>query len=134
MPLEHLQSLSCSKKPFQLTHNQLISIAMENQIPIKQIISIHNDQKLKMLDHEQLCALLRQNNELSTKSKSIHIAPSIDKSLHIKQRVCLNVEQIFSLANYSDIKLHQLATCATEYSDVSKTNKYSLFMELYFYS
>jgi len=123
MPMEHLQSLSSSKKPFQLTYNQLITIAMENQIPIKQIVSIHNDQKLKMLDHEQICALVRQNDQLSTKENSIHIAPSIDKSLHIQQRVCLNVEQIFSLAKYSDIKLHQLATCAIEHSGVSRTNK-----------
>ncbi len=132
MTLEHFQSLTSSKKPLQLTHNQLIYIAMENKTTIKHIVSIHNDQKSKLLDREQLCTLVSQNNQLNTMQKPIDIAPSIDKSLHIPQRVCLNVEQIFSLAKYSDVKLHQLTTCATEHNDVSRTERHSLLLECIF--
>jgi hypothetical protein len=134
MTLEHFQSLSSSKKPLQLTHHQLIYIAMENRIPIKQIVSIHNNQKSKLLDREQLCTLVSQNNQPSTKQKSIHTAPSTDKSLHIQQRICLNVEQIFSLAKNSDIKLHELTNCPIEHTDVNNTNKRSLLSKCIFYS
>jgi hypothetical protein len=112
MTLAHFQSLSSSKKPFQLTQDQLIYITAGNKIPIEQIISIHDDQKSKKLDREQLCSLISQNNYSS------HVIP---------HRICLNVEQIIVLAKYSDIKLDQLTTCTKEHANVSKTNQYIIF-------
>lgn len=123
MSLEHLQSLSSSQKPFQLTHNQLIYISMESKIPIKQVESIQNNQKSKVLDHEQLCILVNQNNEPNT----------MQNSIHIQQRIHLNVEQIFFLAKDSNIKLNQLRICASENMDVSRlTNDlfYNVFLFL----
>jgi hypothetical protein len=116
MTLKHLQSLTSSKKPFQLTSNQLIHIAMENKIPIKQIMSLPNNQKLKILDHQQLCTLISQHGQSSPMQNSIHVT---------QQRVYLDVGQIFSLAKYSNTKFDQLTTCVTEQIDVSITIKSS---------
>ncbi|CAF3690242.1 unnamed protein product [Rotaria sordida] len=118
MSLEHFHSLPSSNKPFQLTHNQLIHLAMENKIPIKQLITIHNDQKSKIFDQKQLCALINQNSQPNMIQKSADLTQSIDKSFHIQQHVHLTVEQIFSLIKSSNIKLNQLTTCTTEHIDM----------------
>jgi hypothetical protein len=132
MTLEHLQSLPRSKKLLQLTHNQLIHIAMENKISIKQVISPGNSQKSNMLDRQQLCTLIRQNSQLTTLQNSVHTIQSIDESHDIQQRVYLNVTQIFSLVSYSNIKLDQLTTCATENIDVSNHSIQSLVKMSFF--
>lgn len=114
MTLEHFQSLPMSTKPFQLTYNQLIHIATENKIPIEQIISLRNSEKTNMLDRQQLCTLISQNN-----------IQSMDESHRIQQRVYLDVMQIFFLAYYSNIKLDQLINCATE--NIGVSNHYTIF-------
>ncbi|CAF2090381.1 unnamed protein product [Rotaria magnacalcarata] len=108
MPMEHFHSLSGSKEPFQLTHNQLIHIAIENKILLKEIISVTNNQKSKILDLKQLCAVISQHSQSSMMQESFD---------HIQQSVFLNVEQIFSLVKFSNIDLNQLTTCTTEYTD-----------------
>lgn len=124
MSLEYLHSLSSSSKTFELTQNQLNYIAMENKISIKTIESIQNNQKLKILDLEQLCTLIHQNNESKTMKETIQTTvKSTDKLHHNQQRIYLNVEQIFSLAKNSNIKLSQLKTCTSEHIDVSDAKK-----------
>ncbi|CAF2829869.1 unnamed protein product [Rotaria sp. Silwood2] len=119
MTLEHFCSLPSSKKPFQLTHNQLIHLAMENKTPIKQIVSIRNDQKSKIFDQAQLCNLINQNNRPSAIQKSTDLTQSTDdRSLRIQQYVYLTCEQIFSLAKFSNIKLDQLIICTKEHIDM----------------
>ncbi|CAF4805570.1 unnamed protein product [Rotaria sp. Silwood1] len=115
MTLEHFHSLSTSNKPLQLTHNQLIHLAMENKISVKQIVSIRNEEKSKVFDQKQLCSLINQNSQANTIQKSVDLTQSIDKSFHIQQYVYLTVEQIFSLVKSSNIKLDELTTCTTEH-------------------
>lgn len=98
MSLEHFQSLTSWQKPFELTDDQLIYIAQENQIPIE---SIHRDKKSIILNQEQLCSLIQQHR-------------------------CLNVEQIFFLAKSSSLTLDQLVTCATQNSKSSVPSKFTL--------
>ncbi|CAF5130193.1 unnamed protein product, partial [Rotaria sp. Silwood1] len=115
MTLEHFHSLPTSNKPLQLTHNQLIHLAMENKISVKQIVSIRNEEKSKVFDQKQLCSLINQNSQANTIQKSVDLTQSIDKSFHIQQYVYLTVEQIFSLVKSSNIKLDELTTCTTEH-------------------
>ncbi|CAM4915049.1 unnamed protein product [Rotaria socialis] len=112
MSMEHFHSLSGSKESFQLTHNQLIHIAIENKILLKEIVSIPNNQKSKILDLKQLCAVISQHSQSSMMHKSFN--------RHIQQSVYLNVEQIFSLVKFSNIELSQLTTCTTGYIDRTK--------------
>lgn len=110
MPLEHFHSLSSSKEPFRLTNDQLICLAIENQVPVKQILSISNDQKSKMLDHKQICCLISQHDQLRTIQQSMNQNQS---------NILLNTEQIFSLAKLSNITLEQMLRCNFEQNNVT---------------
>ena len=130
MTLEHFYSLPSSNRPFGFTRNQLIYLTGENNTPIQQILSIHNDQTLKILDRKQICTLVSQSCQSRTIMENfIHHAQSIDESFHKQQQyVYLKVEQIFSLTKFSNIKLNHLRTCTTENSNVNKAVKESLLL------
>jgi hypothetical protein len=121
MTLEHFQSIHPSENQLDLTRDQLIHITMENKI-----VSLRSDQKSNILDREQLCALINQNNQPILKQKPLRTTQSNDELSHMQQRVYLNVEQIFTLAKNSNITLDQMATCVTERANVSDTIQDSL--------
>ena len=118
MTATHFQSLSSSGKPFQLTDGQLMFLAAENKISAQSILSILNDRKAKVMNQQQLCCLLNQHNPSQFSNEQSH---------HLQKRVCLNVEQILILAKNSNIKSHQLVTCAEEDATVSINNKFEVF-------
>ena len=118
----YFQSLSGSRKSFQLTDDQLIYLAGENKISKQQILSIHNKQTTKiLLDPQQFCSLIYQHNQLNSSTEHFH---------DIQKRLCLNVEQVFILANHSNIELHQLATCKEQTTNVSINKTHETFVEI----
>ena len=92
MLLEHLRSLRGSTEQFQLTDDQWRHLIRENQTSIEQIRSVDAEQRSTELDHQQLSALIDQNN------RPTEIGTAMDPL-----RLYLNTEQIFSLARHSTI-------------------------------
>ncbi|UJR22823.1 hypothetical protein I4U23_025853 [Adineta vaga] len=107
MPLEHFRTLFPSQEPFELSHKQLLQMAMENKIVPTEILSRDFVQKSILLDLAQLCSLISQNDLLLFLQNSINPIQSMEESNQRFQRIYLNVSQILSLSYHSNIDFNQ---------------------------
>lgn len=123
---EHLQTLTVSTQPLQLSRQQLIQISMENGVTPEEIHSSRHAQKSTMLTLEQLCNLMHQNDLSAARENPP------DSIRHTSQHAYLHLNQILSLAHRSSIPFDQLARCSVDSDTVSQHSMHPLLLRFHF--
>ncbi|CAF0929272.1 unnamed protein product, partial [Didymodactylos carnosus] len=108
MTLEHFKSLRGVKQQLFLSSIQIVQIAIENDISIKQLLSFPLVQRTRVMTHEQLCSIISKNHKplLIKRQDSIN-----------KQRLFLTIEQLLLLATRFHAKADDLMACTVQYNN-----------------